>query len=1076
MEKYLQRGFVIDIDMKRYEHNVELGEFVQGDIKSSYLGFNIKNGNRPYDLTDCEVIYQIKKPDGTKVSSIGEISMPTRGYVECAIGGQALLIDGICELELSILKNGAKLTSHKIRYMVNPSLFETIGVSQDEVTVLSQLMDRVHEYAEIVRTEEEKRNNSENSRIENEKQRELAETDRDARFDKMVNDLEELKPTFKGEKGEKGDRGADGSDGKSIEFTWRGTELGVRQSGTLEYLYTDLKGDKGDCESIDLNNFYNKQEADNRFIDEEELNDKGYLTEHQDISGKVDKVEGKQLSTEDYTTLEKAKLSNVEEGANKYIHPSTHSANIIEQDSNHRFVTDEEKSKWNSQVDSNQLHTHSNKNTLDKITEQKLTSWDSKSDFSGSYNDLTDRPNIPSIDGLAKESYVNSKVIEIVGSAPESLNTLGKISMALENNPNFADSMISKINKKASMDYVTSELNKKVNIENYVATENNYTSIEKAKLQNIEENANNYSHPEKHEASIIIQDKTHRFVTDIEKQTWNSKANKDQLHNHSNKEILDTITQERIEQWDGNGSGNVVEGHTHNNKAILDKIIDSRVENWDTAYTHSQTEHNFASLNHNHEGIYKPIDYVPSWNEVADKPSTFVPSTHNQASNTINTMTGYVKPPSTSAIGENDSLNTAIGKIEKALEGKQPIGSYAPASHAGDDVVHITANERTKWNAKSDLTLGITTATAFRGDQGLVAYNHSQEAHAPANAEQNVQADWNEDNASSDAYIKNKPTIPTVDVNKAYVDAGLTKKANATDLHSHDNKVALDTVTSEKIASWDAKSNFSGSYNDLTNKPTIPSISGLATESYVNTKVAGIVDSSPETLDTLKELSEALGNDSNFATTITNQIGTKADKSHNHNTDYASKSSEHNHANKTVLDTVNDSKVTNWDDAYTHSQTAHNYAPATHRHNASEIDNLPSGSIDSGANNNWTGTNTFTNLVKIIGNNEVQRMEPANANSACYYTFYKDKQSRSGYFGYGSSYNNTFVIGNDVNGADVNVETKGTGRLKANGKEVVLQETLTNAIGNHKIWSGTQVEYDAITNKDANTIYFIKKV
>lgn len=33
---------------------------------------------------------------------------------------------------------------------------------------------------------------------------------------------------------------------------------------------------------------------------------------------------------------------------------------------------------------------------------------------------------------------------------------------------------------------------------------------------------------------------------------------------------------------------------------------------------------------------------------------------------------------------------------------------------------------------------------------------------------------------------------------------------------------------------------FSGSYNDLTNKPTIPSIAGLATESYVDNAVANI--------------------------------------------------------------------------------------------------------------------------------------------------------------------------------------------------------------------------------------------
>ena len=55
-------------------------------------------------------------------------------------------------------------------------------------------------------------------------------------------------------------------------------------------------------------------------------------------------------------------------------------------------------------------------------------------------------------------------------------------------------------------------------------------------------------------------------------------------------------------------------------------------------------------------------------------------------------------------------------------------------------------------------------------------------------------------------------------------------------------------------------------------------INGLATETYVNNKVAGIVNSAPETLDTLNELATALGNDPNFATTVATQIGTKVDK------------------------------------------------------------------------------------------------------------------------------------------------------------------------------------------------------
>ena len=44
-----------------------------------------------------------------------------------------------------------------------------------------------------------------------------------------------------------------------------------------------------------------------------------YLTTHQDISGKVDKVDGKGLSTNDYTTTEKEKLAAIEAAANRTI-------------------------------------------------------------------------------------------------------------------------------------------------------------------------------------------------------------------------------------------------------------------------------------------------------------------------------------------------------------------------------------------------------------------------------------------------------------------------------------------------------------------------------------------------------------------------------------------------------------------------------------------------------------------------------------------------------------------------------------------------------------------------------------
>ena len=55
---------------------------------------------------------------------------------------------------------------------------------------------------------------------------------------------------------------------------------------------------------------------------------------------------------------------------------------------------------------------------------------------------------------------------------------------------------------------------------------NDYTNAEKTKLAGIEANANNYTHPSSHPASIITETSEKRFVTDNEKATWNNKVDK----------------------------------------------------------------------------------------------------------------------------------------------------------------------------------------------------------------------------------------------------------------------------------------------------------------------------------------------------------------------------------------------------------------------------------------------------------------------------------------------------------------------------------------------------------------------
>ena len=62
-------------------------------------------------------------------------------------------------------------------------------------------------------------------------------------------------------------------------------------------------------------------------------------------------------------------------------------------------------------------------------------------------------------------------------------------------------------------------------------------------------------------------------------------------------------------------------------------------------------------------------------------------------------------------------------------------------------------------------------------------------------------------------------------------------------------------------------------------KVTLSTDSGNATVptlEYTQQLIANLVNSAPAALDTLKELANALGNDPNFATTITNLIGQKA--------------------------------------------------------------------------------------------------------------------------------------------------------------------------------------------------------
>lgn len=148
-----------------------------------------------------------------------------------------------------------------------------------------------------------------------------------------------------------------------------------------------------------------------------------------------------------------------------------------------------------------------------------------------------------------------------------------------------------------------------------------------------------------------------------------------------------------------------------------------------------------------------------------------------------------------------------------------------------------------------------------------------------AGAEANVQSDWNILDSSSDAFIKNKPTsMPASDVHE-WAKAETKPTYTATE-------VGADPTGSSAKALTDAKS-------------------------YADKKVADLVNGAPGTMDTLKEVSDALDANKDVVDALNAAIGNKANQSdltaHTGNSDI--------HVTK--------EKKTSWDAAATHAGAAH---------------------------------------------------------------------------------------------------------------------------------------------------------
>ena len=257
-----------------------------------------------------------------------------------------------------------------------------------------------------------------------------------------------------------------------------------------------------------------------------------------DLNSKVDKIDGKGLSTNDYTNEEKNKLNGIEEGANNYIHPTKHEASMIIEDSTHRFVTDEEKGGWSN-----------------------------KSEFSGDYNDLTNKPSIPSLDGYATQTYVANAIAEaqLSGGNVDLSGYATKDDLHYHDNKEILDGIteakITSWDNKSNFSGNYNDLTNKPNIPTKTSElENDSTFVTNTELDSkgyLTEHQDISGKVDKVEGKSLISDteierlaKVNNYDDTEIKRELNNKANLSDLHQHSNKEILDGITIEKITSWD----------------------------------------------------------------------------------------------------------------------------------------------------------------------------------------------------------------------------------------------------------------------------------------------------------------------------------------------------------------------------------------------------------------------------------------------------------------------------------------------------------------------------------------------
>ena len=406
---------------------------------------------------------------------------------------------------------------------------------------------------------------------------------------------------------------------------------------------------------------------------------------------------------------------------------------------------------------------------------------------------------------------------------------------------------------------------------------------------------------------ITHQSDNSKHVTTTEKSNWNDANAK--KHVHSNQSILDTLTQALLDKW-----------NTVSDK--VDKVTGKGL---------SSNDFSTALLNKlNGIADGAEVNVQADWNNtdsasdafIKNKPASFPPSSHTHTKAQISDM------PTKLSQFTNDPGYLTSEDVDTSLI----------HNHANKSILDsISQALLDKWNTVSNKVDKVTGKGLSSNDFSTALLNKLN--GIADGAEVNVQADWNNTDSASDAFIKNKPASfpPSSHTHtKAQISDMPTKLSQFTNdpgyltsadidtsqNHVHANKGILDSITQALLDKWNTVSNkvdkVSGkglSTNDFT-AALLNKLNGIAAGAEVNVQADwSSTDSASDAFIKNKPSSFPPSSHTHTKAQISD-MPTKLSQFTNDPGYLTSAdidtSQNHTHANKGILDTLTQAMLDKW--------------------------------------------------------------------------------------------------------------------------------------------------------------------